>query len=185
MLAQTTLLVTGFGPFPGVPYNPSGAAATAIDGARVGEVAIVGRVVPCSWARAWPAIVAAVAAVRPQALVMLGVAAQRTQLEIELVARNVAGARVDCDGGLPGACAPGPATLATTLPWAALPDVARSEDAGDYLCNHVFYRAMAELDVPLRGFVHIPPGPIEPALVLLRRLASVAEGHLRERPDVG
>lgn len=180
-----TILVTGFGPFPGVAYNPSGAAAKAIDGERVGQVAFVGRQVPVSWARAWPAIRAAVDEVAPVALVMLGVAVARQQICVERVARNVRSQRADCDGAYPTACLDGPAELPSTLPWEALcaEGVIPWDDAGSYLCNEVFYRAAAELpQVPYRGFIHIPQGPIEPVLDLLRRLASVTEAHLEPAP---
>jgi uncharacterized membrane protein YgdD (TMEM256/DUF423 family) len=33
-----------------------------------------------------------------------------------------------------------------------------SSDAGDYLCNHVFYRLLTEPGAPPAAFLHLPPG---------------------------
>ncbi|MEZ4428804.1 MAG: hypothetical protein R3A51_14075 [Nannocystaceae bacterium] len=170
------LLVTGFGPFPGVDDNPSGALARSLDGRTLGGVTIAGVWVPTSWRAAWPTIVAAVARCRPRALVMLGVASTRAAVAVERVAVNEAAARRDVDGALPEAAtilADAPARLTTTLPWSTLvgDGVVASDDAGRYLCNYVFFRALAELEVPVRGFVHMPTDGAAQARALLERLA--------------
>ncbi|MGK0359162.1 MAG: pyroglutamyl-peptidase [Bradymonadia bacterium] len=169
-----TLLVTGFGAFPGVPENPSGAVARLLDGTVRGDVRIVGREIETSWARAWPALAEAARVEAPDALVMLGVSA-RAVLQIELTARNLCNARVDCDGCEPDAAAlvaDGPAMLPTTLPWQAL-DAATSDDAGGYLCNAVFYLAQHHLHtIPLRGFVHLPKAGADDAQQLILQLAD-------------
>lgn len=173
-----TILVTGFGPFPGVPDNPSGRFARTVDGVRLGAVRIVGRVIPVEWHRAWPVIRAAVDAIRPTALLMYGVAVQREQVEVERLARNIAGLRLDAAGSLPGDARlvpDGPDVLPTTLPWRALvgEGVGVSDDAGDYLCNAVMFRAVHALRgrVPYCGFVHIPPHETAGTRAVLTRLA--------------
>ena len=169
-----TLLVTGFGAFPGVAENPSGALARALDGLEHRGVRIIGREIETSWARAWPALAKLAEAEAPDALVMLGVS-PRADVELELTARNMCGLRDDCDGRQPEETllvADGPATLATTLPWQAL-DVATSEDAGEYLCNAVFYLAQHHLPaIPLRGFVHLPDTGAPDARQLILQLAD-------------
>jgi|JI10StandDraft_1071094.scaffolds.fasta_scaffold47944_4 pyroglutamyl-peptidase len=153
---MAVVLVTGFGPFPGVADNASGRLATLVDGAHFGSWQVAGRVVETSWQRAWPALQAAVEATRPQALVMFGVAS-RPRVEIESVARNHAEPRPDCDGCLPTGTLlvdDGPAELLTTLPAEGL---SCSQSAGTYLCNALFYQAQLHLpQVPHRGFVHVP-----------------------------
>ena len=171
------LLITGFGPFPGVADNPTARAALTLDGATLSGLRVAGRVLPTSWARAWPTLHAAVAALRPHAVLMLGVAARRSLIEVELVARNHAAARADVDGDLGpgGEVLPGaPATLRTRLPWEALlgEGVAASEDAGDYLCNALFYRALHDLRPSFVGFVHVPDGPVGPTLAFVGRVAA-------------
>lgn len=152
--------MTGFGPFPGIADNPSGRFAREIDGAEVAGVAIVGRVVPVEWRAAWPAIVAHLDAERPDGLLMLGVARDRPQVEIELWGRNHNHAVLDAADELPPepfVSPDGPPTRPSRLPIEALigPGIGRSADAGGYLCNHVLYRAL-EAGPPCCGFVHVP-----------------------------
>ncbi len=173
------LLVTGFGPFPGVDVNVTAALARRLDGTHAFGVEIVGRVLDVSWTRAWPALQAHVEAVRPAAVVMLGVARDREQVCLERVARNIAEPRPDVDGALPEGKSlvdAGPAEVITGLPWRALcvDGVETSEDAGRYLCNALFYRAALELGgrMPV-GFVHVPDvEDQEPAVALLKRVAA-------------
>lgn len=171
---ERVLLVTGFGPFPGVERNPSGAAAQALDGLRLAGWRVAGRTLDTSWARAFAQLRAHVEEMAPEMLVMLGVA-PRAAVEIERLAHNRCVVREDVDGCLPpaDAVAPaGPAVLETTLP--LLPDVGVSEDAGSYLCNYVFYRARHELPVPRCGFVHLPPDGEAAACAVVARLAAAA-----------
>jgi pyroglutamyl-peptidase len=172
------LLVTGFGPFPGVPENPSGAAALAMHGAHTPSknqsFQVIGATLATEWDRAWPQLAAAVGACAPHALIMLGVS-RRPRIEVETVAHNRRAARRDAADALPEhlpgpdlapICTHGPATILSTLPWARFETptragshaIATSSDAGDYLCNFIFYKAMHHLPgIGRRGFVHLPP----------------------------
>ena len=163
-----TILLTGFGPFPGVEHNPSGAVARAL-AARQGVpgVRLCGAVLDTSYARAPAQLQQALDLQRPWAVLSLGVA-PGDQLRLEGVARNLDSARgPDVDGvvraGLP--IRPGGAsTLTSRLPlgafahalaaggWAARP----SEDAGGYLCNHLFYELLCRHPGGPAGFVHVP-----------------------------
>ncbi len=179
---RVDLLVTGFGPFPGVEDNPTARLARALDGASLAGRRVAGRVLPTAWADAWPTLAAAVAEVEPRALIMLGVATKRARIEVERVAHNRCAAREDHAGCGPAAdqvIAGGPATLPTRLPWADLVDgaVGTSDDAGDYLCNLVFYRALHDLALPLVGFVHVPAAPDEAAVRrLVEKVAAALDG---------
>lgn len=180
--AARPVLVTGFGPFPGVADNPSGRFARAVDGTWIDGVPVIGRVLPVDWRAAWPLLLDAVETHRPAALLMYGVATSRVRVEVERVARNVAAPKPDAVGGLPidGCIEPdGPPTLDTTLPWQALvgPDVGVSDDAGDYLCNYVMFRSVYSLcnRVPHCGFVHLPARPTPGAYAVLNRMVQ----HLR------
>lgn len=168
-----TMLITGFGPFPRVDHNPSGLLARLLDGQEVAGVRFVGLQIDTSWTRAWPALSAAAERLEPDALVMLGVA-NRDTVEVEIVAHNHCGPIADCDGALPEVgplIADAPDAIETSLPWQAL-DSALSADAGRYLCNAVFYRAMHHLtEIPWRGFVHMPHDGAPEAHALILRLA--------------
>lgn len=165
-MASRTLLVSGFTAFGPHEDNPAARIAAAVDGLRLPGVVVAGVTLPVVWRDAFPTLQRAVEACAPAALLMLGVA-DRPDVCFEVLARNVQGARVDASGALPeGAVvdAAGPGLLPGRLPWSRLSaaplPVRYSNDAGDYLCNHLLYRAMASLPhVPVRGFVHIPPLP--------------------------
>jgi pyroglutamyl-peptidase len=173
MKTNLRLLITGFGPFPGVDDNPSGRLARTLDGTTFAGVRLSGRILDTHWLLAWPQLQTAVAALQPSALIMLGVAS-RDRVEVERIAYNQAAPRVDCAGALPADAVlvpDGPATLSTRLPWDRL-DAATSDDAGRYLCNAIFYRALHGLTLPC-GFVHMPPEGGETARALIQRYARL------------
>jgi len=178
------LLVTGFGPFAEIERNPSGDAAECFDGTTVAGVWVVGRRLDVSWERAFPALLVAVEEVRPCGLLCLGVG-PHPFLRLEVIAKNAALSGKDVDDAVPllgprlELVTDAPPAYFTTLPveWlearlaegsptepdAESPVALRWSDAGSYLCNALFYRAMHELEgrVPVRGFVHVPPYPEE------------------------
>ncbi len=179
-VAAGPILVTGFGPFPGVADNPSGRFARSVDGERVAGRPVIGRVLPVEWGSAWPALVEAVEAHAPVALLMYGVAVNRQQVEVERIARNRAGPRADAAGALPASpqiVVDGPETLPTTLPWSDLigPHVGTSDDAGDYLCNYVMFMSVHALcnRVPYCGFIHLPDRETPGARAVLTRLGRL------------
>lgn len=108
---------------------------------------------------------------KPDAVVAFGLSAKATGITLESTARNrVATARPD----FTGACledavlnAAGPLTYPTRLPLAEISDaltaarlpIIRSDDAGDYVCNLLFYKLMAHAErsgLRAAGFVHVP-----------------------------
>ena len=138
--------------------------AEAADGLDLDGVRITGVVVPVTWGGAFDALRAAVHRTRPTALLMLGVA-DRPAFNFERVAQNRQGFRPDTEGALPAGhevVPGGPAQLEARLPWSSLSTGSAravcSRDAGDYLCNHLLYRALHGLDALEHcGFVHVPP----------------------------
>lgn len=150
-------LVTGFGPFPGVEDNPTAALARAVDGQRIGEVELVGRVLRVSWAEGPDTAIAFARELEAEWVVGLGVATARHRVEVETIAVCEWRDRPDvdgiCDGGLSG-----PPVVHATLDTAALAsalDARLSDDAGRYVCNAWLYRVCHALEVPV-GFVHVP-----------------------------
>jgi pyroglutamyl-peptidase len=163
--APTSVLLTGFGPFPGVPENPSAALVRAVDGRRVRGVVLRGLVLPVSYARG-PALALAVARTTGAAAVIgFGVSARATGLEVER--RAVRAARpdlADVDGHALTDLGPGPDTTPATLDADALAralGAVRSDDAGRYVCNAWLYRVSRALPVPV-GFVHVPADGADP-----------------------
>jgi pyroglutamyl-peptidase len=168
-----TLLVTGFGPFPGVPVNPTGPLVARLARVRLGRAKVVTYVFPTAYAAVDRDLPKLIARYRPDALLMFGLATKASTLRIETRARNALSRLADAGGIVPrmGQIAPG------RLPWLALPSpyrallaaaratrvpVALSSDAGDYLCNYLCWQATQATRRPggphLTAFVHVPLG---------------------------
>jgi pyroglutamyl-peptidase len=86
-----TVLLTGFGPFPGAPANPTAVLVEALARRRHPALAGVRRVAhvfTTSYAAVDRALPALIARERPDALVMFGLAARTQHIRIETRARN-------------------------------------------------------------------------------------------------
>jgi pyroglutamyl-peptidase len=174
MSTRPTILLTGFGAFPGVGNN-----ATAQLIPRLTEAArakftnhnIVGEILPVEWARAPQALTRLLAGAKAVLALHFGVSHEATGFQLELIGRNVCSSQQDAAGELPlseTVVDSGPALLVATLPAERI--VARlvrcgfpcrtSNNAGTYLCNALLYHSLtAARTMPkpfLSGFVHIP-----------------------------
>lgn len=166
------VLITGFGPFPRAPFNPSAAVAKAL--ARRRRPALAGlvrnaHVFATRYAdidRDLPTLLAE----RPDIVLMFGLAGRARELRVETRARNA----ISClfpDAGKhrprhrmietsapPARTGRAPFTrLAAALRTRKAP-ARLSRDAGTYLCNYAYWRALAAAPDgrPLVLFVHIP-----------------------------
>ncbi len=170
-----TILLTGFGPFPGAPFNPSGTLVREL--ARIRRPAFDGfRLVDHVFQTSYEAVDRELPQLleqhHPAALLMFGLTARTKYVRIETRARN-ARARLtpDISGQLPAGYAidpDRPAALRLHAPALHLLAAARrvrvpaavSRDAGRYLCNYLCWRAVeatASLNPPpLVSFVHVP-----------------------------
>jgi pyroglutamyl-peptidase len=136
-------------------------------------------VLPTVFGRAIAALEDALATVRPDIVLCVGLAGGRAELSLERVAINIDDARIpDNDGQQPidrPIAAGGPAAYFTGLPvkaavaalrQAGLPAIV-SNTAGTFVCNHVFYGLMhlaATRQLPWRGgFLHVPYLPSQAA----------------------
>jgi pyroglutamyl-peptidase len=167
-----TVLVTGFTSFPGARTNPTEALATILPKrqARFAKLGITleARILPVVYATIAPAIAEHVRALSPDLILHFGLAARRSHICIESVARNCLNTiHADADGRLsPSATIRrgGPAfvraRIATTEIVAALRRSGHfcrlSNDAGDYLCNAAFYLSLTAPHAPHVGFIHVP-----------------------------
>jgi pyroglutamyl-peptidase len=171
---KRTVLVTGFGPFPGAPFNPSGPLVRELARRRnpdLRDVQIIPHVFTTSYDSVDRELPALIAQHRPDILLMFGLANSSGHVRIETQARNVLSALPDASGRIPASSAiqPGaPATQPVCADSDALLRAARrgriavrlSHDAGGYLCNYLYWRALdkaARPDGPaLVAFIHIP-----------------------------
>jgi pyroglutamyl-peptidase len=182
-MSEKTLLLTGFGAFPGVVVNPTERIATALQGWRTPGWHVQVAVLPVAWQRARADVAALVAARDPALIVHLGVAGEAQTLRLEARAVNVLQFRVpDVDGLQPqdGAVVPdAPAEHATDLDVDALVAqllqqgvaVERSTDAGLYVCNATYFSSLHAFGGHRVLFVHVPP--ISAAWPLPRLLGDV------------
>jgi len=169
-----TILITGFGPFPGSPYNPTESLVSDLARRRhpaFANVRRVAHVFPVSYEAVDRELPALLKRERPDALIMFGLAVRARQMRIETRARNaVARMLPDVSGRIPLAAtilpgAPptiplrGPAQRLLSAARATGAPVALSRDAGRYLCNYLCWRAAeaAGTGAPsLVAFVHVP-----------------------------
>lgn len=164
------LLITGFGPFPGVSVNPSARLVEALarepGWQRLGWK-VRNAILPVSYGPTEAAL-APLLEKRPRAILMFGVAAKRKAVSIEIVARNRASRTArDASGRLPKLASldSGPAIIRGRGPMLRLRDVLRdagnpvrlSQNAGPYLCNAAYRCALrgTPAQTPV-VFVHIP-----------------------------
>ena len=169
-----TILVTGFGPFPGAPFNPTGPLVERL--ARLRRLALANEkfvlhIFPTSYAAVNRDLPKLIERHKPDALLMFGLAPRARTLRIETRARNTVSLLPDA-GGIAlrrlTIAAGGPAALAMPAPAHRLLAAVRaagvpatlSRDAGRYLCNYLCWRAAEAAGKKggprLAVFVHVP-----------------------------
>jgi pyroglutamyl-peptidase len=189
---RQTVLLTGFGPFPGVPTNASTEVIGRLAGSgdpRLAGYQIAPAILPTEW-RAGPArLVELLKELRPMLALHFGVTSRAEGFQIETRGRNRREKTKDACGEEPGSdCVDehGPDHLPTTIP--AVHAVSRlrkrglpaqlSRDAGTYICNALLYRSLyfARCHAPdmRAGFVHIPDSLLQRRGVGARRIRQIA-----------
>ena len=178
----TTILITGFGPFPGAPFNPTEALVTRLARTRrpaLRDVRIVPHIFITSYSTVDRELPALIAAHKPDALFMFGLASRAKRIRIETRARNALAMLPDAASAslkrhAIGAGGPAAKTiqapvqhLLSAARGAAVP-VALSRDAGRYLCNYLCWQAAsavghdkspgtsAKAGPRLAAFIHVP-----------------------------
>jgi pyroglutamyl-peptidase len=171
---RPVVLLTGFGPFPGVPANATSVLVPQIaEAARkvLPGVTVADLILPTEWEASLALLDEHTGRLRPVVALHFGVASRASGFEIEVRGRNLCTLAEDAAGRLPfDRCLSrdGPEFLAATLPSAHIVQRLRrlgipsriSRDAGGYLCNAVLYRSLENsraYGAPVRtGFVHLP-----------------------------
>ena len=170
------ILVTGFEPFGGDTRNPSGESVRMLNANE--NIEIRKLILPVSWKRAFPEIEKAWNEWKPDALLMVGLAAGSSAIRIERIGINLCGEIADIDGLYPyGSSSPSgeypiiedgnEAFFATyrhdeilqALKTAEIP-AKYSFSAGTYICNYLLYSSLAKrnrenADMKI-GFIHLP-----------------------------
>src|SRR5258708_18444196 len=155
MSDKLRILITGFGPFPGAPFNPTQRLVKRLTQLRrpaLGNVELISHIFHVTYATVDRELPELIARYCPSALLMFGLADRTAHVRIETRARNaVTTLFPDADrnrarkGSIAdgvGAMMFGPhtakllrAAVATGI------DARASRDAGSYLCNYLSWRA--------------------------------------------
>lgn len=190
------VLVTGFGPFPGVPENPSAVIAAGLAERPPPGVRLLAHVLPTAWS-VLPMVPGLAAGA--EVVLHVGVAAETVRPRLEAVAWNRCAALADADGRQPAEARLAPASPCRLRPRIAAGTIAAavrragrpvdvSHSAGAYLCNAVFFRSLAAAGrrtrPPAVAFLHVQmPGPRRGGrLADLRALAEAVVAALADPP---
>lgn len=177
---RPVVLLTGFGPFPGVKRNASAdvvqeLARLCVE--RLRDVSVTAAILPVEWTAGPQAVAELLAIHRPAVALHFGVSARASGFVIEQHAYNEALATLDESGRMADASqlVPGdrPRRTATVPVRAAVGALRRagfparlSNDPGRYLCNAVLFHSLrhsARAASRVRtGFIHIP-ATLDPA----------------------
>jgi pyroglutamyl-peptidase len=202
VIGKLRILVTGFGPFPGAPYNPTMPLIERLMQLRrpaFDDVELSSHIFHVTYATVDLELPKLLEKRRPHALLMFGLAQRTPYLRVETRARNaITTIWPDADGTrvrkgsiarVGDALMFGPhsakllrAALATGI------DARASRDAGSYLCNYLSWRAIEatqEDDGPhLASFIHIPllarNGATKSGRITLEELVDAGEAMLAE-----
>jgi pyroglutamyl-peptidase len=168
------ILITGFGPFPGAPFNPTTPLVNRLTQLRrpaLDGVTLTGHIFDVAYQTVDRELPELIAQLKPQALLMFGLANRTAHLRIETRARNAVSTRLpDAVGQLAqaGSIVRGADARAFGAHTANLLHAARttgidarlSRDAGAYLCNYLSWRAIETTEQPggpaLVSFIHVP-----------------------------
>jgi pyroglutamyl-peptidase len=192
MATTPCVLLTGFDPFGGQTVNPSWQAVQALHGRTVAGHVVVSAELPTVFGASMQAMRALLRQHKPTLVLATGQAGGRAAISLERVAINVNDARIpDNTGAQPidtPVVAQAPAAYFTRLPIKAMLSsllqkgirAEVSQTAGTFVCNHVFYGLMHELESEPAfsgvrgGLVHVPwlPEQGHPSMTL----AQLTEG---------
>lgn len=194
-LGRVRLLVTGFGPFPGAPYNPTEKLVERLVRLRrpaFADVERIGHVFPVTYEAVDTQLPALLARHVPDVLLMFGLATRTSYCRIETRARNTitqlwpdAGHAAvlsrTIDPAAPATRRFGPHThrLLQAAKTTGI-DVRSSINAGAYLCNYLSWRAIETAQrhpqsLPLAAFIHVPLVPRDTAHARKREAVSLEQ----------
>src|SRR6202166_2959864 len=174
MSQKLRILITGFGPFPGAPFNPTMPLVKRLTQLRrpaFADAELIGHIFHVTYATVDRQLPELIAKHRPQALLSFGLADRTAHVRIETRARNAVTTRFpDADrnharkGSIVGGAdammfGPHTAKLLRAADGTGV-DARASRDAGSYLCNYLSWRALEatcrDTGPRLAAFVHIP-----------------------------
>jgi len=167
-----TILLVGFGPFGNIRHNPSGEIAKLLNGKRIGNDIVLGRVLPVSYIKVKVTLERLIADANPSLFLGIGLAPNSTCIRVEAIALNIAySEKPDVDGTIIKEITPiyddGELAYMANIPLKRIVGELRrhgipsvlSFSAGTYLCNYAYYIAsylLSKRNNAMFGFIHIP-----------------------------
>lgn len=169
-MASKKVLLTGFEPFGGASFNPSGAVVEEIAEHGIDGVEIVTAVLPVEFKRSSKILIELISTHKPSVVISLGQAEGRDFIGPEQVAINLADARIADNVGVKLENQPINTGAAdgyfSTLPIRAIVDAISalginakvSYSAGAFICNEIFFTTQSVLQgsTVISGFIHLP-----------------------------
>lgn len=173
------LLLAGFEPFGTSSINPSKQVVHVLANETIPNVHLETAILPVDHEEGPQVLLKALDAVKPDAVLCLGLAARRTVISIERVAINLLDFRIPDNAGNQIKDQPiepdGPVAYFASLPIHKILDSLKengipaelSLSAGTYLCNQITYILLHQLqsqglNIPA-GFIHLPALPEQAA----------------------
>jgi pyroglutamyl-peptidase len=174
MSNKLRILITGFGPFPGAPFNPTMPLVKRLTRLRrpaLSDVELIGHIFHVTYNTVDRELPQLITRHRPQALLMFGLADRTKHVRVETRARNAVTTRfpdADRNHARKGSIVSGADAMTFGPHTAKLlraaddtgVDVRASRDAGSYLCNYLSWRAIeaagSDKNLRLAAFVHVP-----------------------------
>jgi pyroglutamyl-peptidase len=206
MISRLRILITGFGAFPGAPFNPTPPLVARLLRLRrpaLSDVERIGHIFHVTYSTVDRELPQLLTKHQPHALLMFGLADRTAFVRIETRARNaVTTLFPDADrnrarkGSIAGGAdalmfGPHTAKLLRAAEGTGV-DARASRDAGSYLCNYLSWRAIEATDKDhgpaLAAFVHVPLIPRDGApqrkgathRITLDQLVDAGEAMLME-----
>ena len=176
-MTSRKVLLTGFEPFGGASFNPSGAVVEVIAEHGVDGFEIVTAILPVEFKRSAAMLIELISTNKPDLVISLGQAEGRDFIGPEQVAINLADARIADNAGVKLENQPINTGAAdgyfSTLPIRAIVDAISalgisakiSYSAGAFICNEIFFTAQSFLQGSnvISGFIHLPLAPNQSA----------------------
>ena len=176
-MTSRKVLLTGFEPFGGASFNPSGAVVEVIAEHGVDGFEIVTAILPVEFKRSAAMLIELISTNKPDVVISLGQAEGRDFIGPEQVAINLADARIADNAGVKLENQPINTGAAdgyfSTLPIRAIVDAISalgisakiSYSAGAFICNEIFFTAQSFLQGSnvISGFIHLPLAPNQSA----------------------
>lgn len=161
-----SIIISGFEPFGSDSINPTEIIVRNLP-KEINNFEIHGIVLPVEFKLAPERLIKEIEKIKPSAIIMLGQAGGRDSISIETITKNNMRGK-DNSGYAPDnipIIEDGHSELHSTLPVDKINTVIKeyglpsklSNDAGNYVCNCLFYNVMYFVkDVASAGFIHVP-----------------------------